>query len=39
MSKNPHLAHEVLFHPVKFGAWCAVSARRIVGAVFFKLKD
>jgi hypothetical protein len=33
-SQNPHLTHEVLLHPVKVGAWCAVSARRIVGPMF-----
>jgi hypothetical protein len=33
-SQNPHLTHEVLLHPVKFGVWCVVSAR-IVGLVFF----
>jgi hypothetical protein len=37
-SQNPHLAHEVLLHPMKFGVWCAVSARRIVGPVFFNEK-
>jgi hypothetical protein len=34
-SQNPHLTHEVLLHPVKVGVWCAVSAGRIVGSVFF----
>jgi hypothetical protein len=34
-SQNPHRTH-VLLHPVKVGVWCAVSARRIVGPVFFK---
>jgi hypothetical protein len=34
-SKNPHLSHEFLLHPVKVGVWSAVSARRIVGSVFF----
>jgi hypothetical protein len=33
-SKNPHLTHEALLHPVKVGAWCTLSAR-IVGPVFF----
>jgi hypothetical protein len=33
-SQNSHLAHEVLLHPVKVGAWCAVSARRNVGPTF-----
>jgi hypothetical protein len=34
-SQNSHLTHEVPLHPVKVGAWCAVSARRIVGPVFY----
>jgi hypothetical protein len=34
-SQNPHRNHEALLHPVKVGVWCAVSARRIVGPVFF----
>jgi hypothetical protein len=34
-SQKPHLIHEVLFRPVKFRVWCAVSARMIVGPVFF----
>jgi hypothetical protein len=29
-SQNPHLTHEVPLHPLKVGAWCAISARRIV---------
>jgi hypothetical protein len=33
-SQNPHLTHEVPLHPVKVGAWCAVSARMIVVPVF-----
>jgi hypothetical protein len=33
-SQNPHVIHEILLHLVKFGVWCAVSARRIVGSVF-----
>jgi hypothetical protein len=34
-SQNPHVTHEVLLHPVKVGVWCGVSARRIVGPLFF----
>jgi hypothetical protein len=34
-SWNPHLTHEAPLHPVKVGAWRAVSARRFVGPVFF----
>jgi hypothetical protein len=33
-SQNPHQSHEVPFHPMKVGVWCAVSAR-ISLAVFF----
>jgi hypothetical protein len=32
-SQNPHLTHEVLFHPVKVGVWFPVNTR-IVGGVF-----
>jgi hypothetical protein len=32
---NPHLTQEVPLHPVKVGVWCAVSARRTIGPVFF----
>jgi hypothetical protein len=34
-SQYPHLTHEVLLHSVKIGFLCAVSARRIVGPMFF----
>jgi hypothetical protein len=34
-SRNPHLTHEVLLHPVQFGARCAVSARRMLYVCFF----
>jgi hypothetical protein len=34
-SQNPHLTPKVLLHPVKLGVWCAVSATRIVGPMFF----
>jgi hypothetical protein len=34
-SYNPYLTYDVLLHPVKAGVWCAVSARKIVGPVFF----
>jgi hypothetical protein len=34
-SQNPHLTHEVTLHPVKVGVWCAISARKIVGPMFF----
>jgi hypothetical protein len=35
-SDNPHLTYEAPLHPAKVGAWVAVSARRIVGHLFFK---
>jgi hypothetical protein len=38
-SQNPYLTHEVQLHPLKVGVWCAVSARRIVGPVFFLTKQ
>jgi hypothetical protein len=33
-SQNPHLTHEVPFHPVRVGVCFVASARRIVGPVF-----
>jgi hypothetical protein len=39
ISQNPHLTHEDLLHPVKVGVWCALSARRIAGPVFFLTKS
>jgi hypothetical protein len=35
-SQNPHLSHKARLYPVKVGVWCALSARKIVGHVFFK---
>jgi hypothetical protein len=32
---SPQSGLEIPLHPVKVGVWCAVSARRIVGSVFF----
>jgi hypothetical protein len=34
-SQNLHITQEVLLHPVKVGVWYVVSARRIVGPMFF----
>jgi hypothetical protein len=34
-SQTPHLTHKAPLHPVKVGVWCALSARRTVGPVFF----
>ena len=33
--ENPHVIHESPLHPVKIGVWCAISAQRIVGPIFF----
>jgi hypothetical protein len=33
--QNPHLTYEDPLHPLKVCVWCTVSARRIVGPVFF----
>lgn len=32
---NPVLLHEVLWHDIKTGAWCAVSAAIIIWSIFF----
>jgi hypothetical protein len=34
-SQNPQLSHEYVLHPVKVYVWCAVSARKTFGTVFF----
>jgi hypothetical protein len=34
-TENPHAVHEVPLHDLKVGVWCAISARRIIGPVFF----
>jgi hypothetical protein len=34
-SQNPHLTHKALLHSLKVGVWCVLSAKRIVGPVFF----
>jgi hypothetical protein len=34
-TENPHAAHEVPMHDLKDGVWCAFSAWRITGAMFF----
>jgi hypothetical protein len=33
--ENPHVIHQIPLHDVKFGVCCAVSARRIIGAIFY----
>jgi hypothetical protein len=35
-AENPHSIHEVPLHDVKIGVWCAISAHRIIGPVFFQ---
>jgi len=34
--KNPHAFHEVAVHDLKVGIWCAVSACKNLGPMFFK---
>jgi hypothetical protein len=35
-AENPHSIHKVPLHDVKFEVWCAISAHRIHGPVFFQ---
>jgi len=35
-SENARAVHEVLLHDSKFGVWCGVAARKIIGAMFFE---
>lgn len=34
-TENPHMIHEVPHHAAKVGVWCAVSALRIIGPIFY----
>lgn len=34
-AENPHHFHHTPLHDLKVGVWCAVSARRIIGPIFF----
>ena len=34
-TENPRLIHEVPLHDQKIGVWCAVTAERIIGPIFF----
>ena len=34
-AENPHVTFEIPLHDQKIGVWCAISARRIVGPIFF----
>ena len=35
-AENIHVFLETLLHPVKIGAWCAMSGRRIIRPKFFE---
>ena len=35
-TENPRIIHEVPLHDAKIGVWCAVSAKRIIGPIFFE---
>lgn len=34
-TENPHLIHEIPLHDAKVGVWCAITAQRIIGPIFF----
>jgi hypothetical protein len=34
-TENLHVLHQRLLHDIKVGVWCAVSARRVIGLIFF----
>jgi hypothetical protein len=34
-TENPHVLHQRLLHDTKVGVWCALSARRVIGPIFF----
>jgi hypothetical protein len=33
--KYPHSVHQIPLHDTKIGVWCAVSARQIIGPIFY----
>jgi inhibitor of nuclear factor kappa-B kinase subunit alpha len=33
--ENPRSVHQIPLHDIKIGVWCAVSARRIIGPIFY----
>ena len=35
-SENPHRIQEISHYDRKVGVWCAVSARRIIGPIFYE---
>jgi hypothetical protein len=35
-SENPHAFSETPLHPQKVGVWCAISAERVIGPIFFE---
>jgi hypothetical protein len=34
-TENPRVLHQRPLHDIKVGVWCAVSARRVIGPIFF----
>jgi hypothetical protein len=34
-TENPHVLHQRPLHDIKVGVWCAVSAQRVIGPIFF----
>jgi hypothetical protein len=34
-TENPHVLHQRPLHDIKVGVWCAVSAQRVTGPIFF----
>jgi hypothetical protein len=34
-AENPHVLHQRPLHDIKVGVWCAMSARRVIGPIFF----
>jgi hypothetical protein len=35
-TENPHVLHQRPLHDIKVDVWCAVSARRVIGPIFFE---
>jgi hypothetical protein len=34
--ENPHAVHHIPLHDIKIETWCAISARRIIGPIFYQ---